>query len=40
MYAHASHDQHIELWSIERLREYARNPRKNDCRMRSTLPLL
>src|ERR1700686_3337986 len=22
--------QHIELWSIERLREYPRNPRKND----------
>ena len=23
--------QHIELWSIERLREYPRNPRKNDA---------
>ena len=22
--------QHIEIWSIERLIEYARNPRKND----------
>ena len=22
--------QHIELWPIERLREYPRNPRKND----------